>query len=463
MPSSEFKHSDPYQYKNGFQSYHETEAITGALPISQNSPQKPAYGLYAEKISGTAFTVPRADNQQTWVYRILPSASHEDYEEFGMHPPGNGANGATQANTAYTPQNSELQYLPNQLRFDPFDIEDADWVNGTRRVAGCGDPRTKTGFSINVFSATRDMPSKQAYYSADGDLLVVLQSGVLDAQTELGKLLIRPNEILVIPRGIWYRITLPNGPVRGYALELYQGHFKLPELGFMGSNALANARDFQVPVAFYEEDTTSEWTIVSKFNEKLHQLRQNHSAFDVVAWHGLYFPYKYDLGRFNVMGSISYDHPDPSIYTVLTAPSDSPGTAVCDLAIFAPRWLVQEDTFRPPFYHRNTMAEFASLIQGEYDAAKDGGVKPGSATIHNVMSGHGPDSETFEQAFNAELKPVKVGTSSMAFMFETLMMMGVTDWALNHSKKRQADYQKVKWQPLKVRFKAPASDAGVLA
>ncbi|EEU41144.1 uncharacterized protein NECHADRAFT_46144 [Fusarium vanettenii 77-13-4] len=447
MPTTNFKRPDTYEYKNGLQSYHETEAIAGALPISQNSPQKPAYGLYAEKISGTAFTVPRVDNQQTWVYRILPSASHEDYEDFVV----------ADSSGPVTAHNSELHYLPNQFRFDPFDIEDTDWIGGTRRVAGCGEPRTKTGFSINAFSATRDMPPKQAYHSADGDMLVVLQSGVLDVQTELGKLLVRPNEILVIPRGIRHRVTLPDGPVRGYTLELYQGHFKLPELGFMGSNALANARDFQVPLAFYEEDTTSEWTIVSKFNEKLYQLRQDHSAFDIVAWHGLYYPYKYDLGRFNVMGSISYDHPDPSIYTVLTAPSDSPGTSVCDLAIFAPRWLVQEDTFRPPFYHRNTMAEFASLIQGEYDASKDGRVKPGSATIHNVMSGHGPDSETFEQAFNAELKPVKVGTSSMAFMFETSMMMGVTEWALKHSKKRQMDYQKTKWQPLKVRFKAPAS------
>lgn len=303
-----------------------------------------------------------------------------------------------------------------------------------------------------MFSAGNDMPPKQAYCSADGELLVVPQHGVLDIQTELGRLFVRPNEIVVIPRGLRYRVNLKSGPIRGYLLELFEGHFQLPELGPIGSNGLANARDFQIPVADYENDTTSEWSVICKFNEELFLAKQSHSPFDVVAWHGRFYPYKYDLGRFNAIGSISFDHPDPSIYTVLTAPSNRPGVAIADFVIFPPRWLVQEDTFRPPWYHRNTMAEFMGLICGDYDAKSSGGFQPAGASLHNVMTSHGPDSETHHKASHDKLEPRKVGTGSMAFMFETSYMLGVTDWGLTWSKKRQNDYQKHSWQPLKPHF-----------
>jgi homogentisate 1,2-dioxygenase len=286
--------------------------------------------------------------------------------------------------------------------------------------------------------------------------IIVLQHGVMDIQTELGRLLVRPNEIVVIPRGIRYRVTLPGGPVRGYALELYQGHFQLPELGPIGSNCLANSRDFQAPLASFDDDTSTEWNILAKFDGAMLRARQNHTPFDVVAWHGLYYPYKYDLGRFNAIGSISFDHVDPSIYTVLTAQSDHPGTAVADFVIFPPRWLVQEDTFRPPWYHRNTMSEFMGLIQGDYDAKTGGGFRPAGASLHNVMSAHGPDSSTHEKASNAELKPVKVGEGSMAFMFESSLMVGVTDWALEKCKKVQHDYNAESWEPLKSHFAPPS-------
>lgn len=414
-----------------------------------NSPARPAHGLYTEKISGTSFTCPRVDNQQTWLYRILPSAVHDEFEDFV--PPRKEAVAQT---NGIVPQSKGLRYKPHQLRFDPFDIEeDEDWITGMRHLAGAGEAATKTGFAISMFSAGKDMAPRQAYSSSDGDLLVVIQHGVLDFQTELGKLIARPNEILVIPRGIRYRVTLPAGPVRGYTLELYQGHFKLPELGFIGSNGLANARDFQSPVAAYEKDLHSDWSIITKFNESLYVYHQDHSPFDVVGWHGLYYPYKYDLGRFNVLGSVSYDHPDPSIYTVLTAPSDTPGIAICDLAVYAPRWIVQENTHRPAWYHRNTMAEFTSVIQGAYDAGKGGGLKPAGATLHNTMSAHGPDSESYDRAYNdTEMKPVKLHSNTIAFMFETTLMLGVTDWAYTHSKKLEANYLKNKWQPLKIRF-----------
>jgi homogentisate 1,2-dioxygenase len=332
-------------------------------------------------------------------------------------------------------------------------------------VAGAGDPTMKTGIGYYIFAAGKDMDPRTAFYTADGDFLIVLQHGVLDIQTELGHLLLRPNEICIIPRGIRYRVTLPQGPVRGYILELYQGHFQLPELGPIGSNCLANARDFQAPTAYFEEDTSNEYILFSKFAGHLFTAKQNHTPFDVVAWHGNYYPYKYDLGRFNTIGSISYDHPDPSIFTVLTAQSDHPGTAIADFVIFPPRWLVAEDTFRPPWYHRNCMSEFMGLIHGSYDAKQGGkgGFRAAGASLHNVMSGHGPDAMTHEKASAMELKPQKVGEKSMAFMFESCLMIGVTEWGLKKCAKVQEDYNKESWGTLKPRFKKPEGTSGTQA
>lgn len=346
------------------------------------------------------------------------------------------------------------------MRWNPFDLDDSsDWVSGLRHAAGVGDTTTKSGLGILIFVAGKDMDPHTAFSSSDGDFLIVPQHGTLDIQTELGNLLVRPNEIAVIPRGIRYRVTLPDGPVRGYILELYeQHHFTLPELGPIGSNGLANARDFQAPVASYDEDCENDWKLVNKFANKTYVAHQSHTPFDVVAWHGLYYPYKYDLGRFNVIASTSYDHPDPSIYTVLTAPSAWPGTAIADFVIFPPRWLVAEDTFRPPWYHRNTMSEFMGLISGDYDAKTGGGFKPAGASLHNVMASHGPDADTHKRASEAKLEPMKVGTGSMAFMFESSLMVGVTDWGLKHCQKLQADYNEHSWVPLKPHFKKPAQN-----
>lgn len=299
------------------------------------------------------------------------------------------------------------------------------------------------------------MPPNEAFYSSDGDFLIVVQHGVLNIQTELGYLLVRPNEIAVIPRGVRYPVNLPEGPSRGYILELYQDHFQLPELGPIGSNGLANARDFQVPVSAFQEDVESPWTLYTKFGDKFFHALQNHTPFDVVAWHGLYYPYKYELGRFNAIGSISFDHIDPSIYTVLTAPSDCPGTAVAGFVIFPPRWLVQEDTFRPPWYHRNTMSEFMGLIHGDYDAKTGGGFVPAGASLHNVMSAHGPDAGSHEAASKAKLVPQKIMVGSMAFMFESCLMLGVTEWGLNTCEKVQDRYNEHSWESLKPHFKHP--------
>lgn len=460
MPVTTFDLKEKYRYQNGFNCYLESEAVDGALPIGHNSPQKPPYGLYAEKLSGTAFTAPRHENKQTWLYRVLPSCAHPPYQE-------DKKSAGDTNKTLDGAEDGKLHYIPNQLRWDPFDhneSKDLDFVTGLRLVAGAGDPTLKEGLGMYIYAAGKSMDEKSAFYSADGDLLIVAQEGALDIRTEFGWLLVRPMEIAVIPRGVKYQVHLPSGPARGYALELYQGHFNLPELGPIGSNGLANARDFQSPVACFSEDfgaTASEgsnkYTVSVKFNNNLFKTVQAHTPFDVVAWHGNYYPYKYDLGRFNTIGTISFDHPDPSIFTVLSAPTNTPGTAVADFVIFPPRWLVGEDTFRPPWYHRNTMSEFMGLIQGGYDAKKGGagGFVPGGASLHNVMSGHGPDAESTEGARNAELQPAKVGTGSCAFMFESCLMVGVTQWGLRTCQKVQEGYNEESWGGVVNHWKMP--------
>ncbi|KAL2266030.1 hypothetical protein VTJ83DRAFT_5382 [Remersonia thermophila] len=457
MPVTAFEFDEKYQYQNGFDCYFESSGVTGALPLGQNSPQKPPLGLYAEKLSGTAFTAPRHENKQTWLYRILPSCSHPPFAPVAAPNESLGIGGEAL---------KKMHYIPNQLRWDPFDHDPhADFVSGLHMVAGAGDATLKQGCAMYIYAAGRSMDDRTAFYSADGDLLLVPQEGVLDIRTELGWLLVRPMEICVIPRGVRYQVHLPTGPARGYALELFQGHFVLPELGPIGSNGLANARDFQAPVASFDDgpdafgqtasDGPKEYTITVKFNNALFQTTQRHTPFDVVAWHGTYYPFKYDLGRFNTIGTISYDHPDPSIFTVLSAPSDHAGTSIADFVVFPPRWLVGEDTFRPPWFHRNTMSEFMGLIRGGYDAKKGGkgGFVPGGASLHNVMSGHGPDAESYEGARNAELKPQKVGDGSCAFMFESCLMVGVTDWGLRTCQKVQEKYSEHSWGELKVHWK----------
>lgn len=439
--------------------------MPGALPIGQNSPQKPAHGLYTEKLSGTAFTAPRHENKQTWLYRILPSCAHPPFEA-ATSQPANG-HGRGQPVDFKESATTMMHYIPNQLRWDPFDhgSGEADFVSGLHLVAGAGDPTVKSGIGIYIFAAGRSMDDRHAFYSADGDLLIVAQEGVLDVRTELGWLLVRPMEVAVVPRGLRFAVYLPSGPARGYALELYQGHFVLPELGPIGSNGLASARDFQAPVACFDEDHHQQggpYTVTAKFANSMYVTEQRHTPFDVVAWHGNYYPYKYDLGRFNTMGSISFDHPDPSIFTVLSAPSGRAGTAVADLVVFPPRWLVGEDTFRPPWYHRNAMSEFMGLIRGGYDAKKGGagGFAPGGASLHNVMSGHGPDGESYEAARGADLRPARVGAGSCAFMFESCLMVGVTDWGLRKCSKVQSEYSEHSWGGLKVHWKRPDGARG---
>lgn len=418
------------RYQSGFGNEFATEAEPGGLPVGQNAPQKHPLGLYTEQFSGTAFTAPRATNRRTWTYRIRPSVTHRPYEEIEPRLIRSGPF-------------HEVATTPNQLRWDPLPVPEAatDFVDGIVTLGGNGDPSMQVGLAIHLYAANVSMEDR-FFYSADGEMLIVPQLGALRFYTELGILEVNPGEICVIPRGVKFRVVLADKQARGYICENYGLPFRLPELGPIGANGLANPRDFKAPVAAYD-DREGEFRITAKFLGRLWSAAIDHSPLDVVAWHGNYAPYKYDLALFNCINTVSFDHPDPSIYTVLTSPSN------CDFAIFPPRWMVAEHTFRPPWFHRNLMNEFMGLVFGAYDAKAEGFV-PGGASLHNCMAGHGPDAETFERASNAELKPQYLG-NTLAFMFETQLVVRPTEFAMN-ARILQHEYFEC-WQGLKRHFK----------
>jgi homogentisate 1,2-dioxygenase len=398
---------------SGFGSHHESEAIAGALPVGQNSPQRVPLGLYAEQISGTAFTAPRAHNLRSWLYRLRPSAMHGSFGDFG----------ATSLRTAPC---LEAACSPNRLRWGPVAVPDAqaDFVSGLATMASAGDARAQRGIGVHVYVANRSMADR-VLQDHDGELLIVPQLGALVLATEFGTLAVAPGEIAVIPRGVRFRVDVA-GPSRGFVCENYGVPFRLPELGPIGANGLANARDFLAPRAAFE-DRETKTELIAKFAGRLWTTSLGHSPLDVVAWHGNYYPYKYDLARFNTMNTVSFDHPDPSIFTVLTSPSDTPGVANCDFVIFPPRWMVAEHTFRPPWFHRNVMSEFVALLRGEYDAKAN--FLPGSASLHNAFTAHGPDRASFDKAVAEKLEPRKL-EQSLAFMFECRYVLEPTAFAL---------------------------------
>ena len=440
--------SEP-NYQSGFGNEFASEALPGALPVGQNSPQRAPYGLYAEQLSGTAFTAPRHLGRRSWLYRIRPAAVHRPF--------------APRAHASFHNRFDEVPATPNQLRWDPLPPPGAptDFVDGLVTLAGNGGPAEQAGVGIHVYAANQSMRDR-FFYDADAELLIVPQQGRLRLATELGVLDVEPQEIAVVPRGVRFRVELPDGVAdaqgcasatgggvaRGYVCENFGALLRLPELGPIGSNGLANARDFLSPVAAYE-DLDGEFELVGKFQGALWRASTDHSPLDVVAWHGNYAPYKYDLRRFNTIGSISYDHPDPCIFTVLSSASDTPGTANMDFAIFPPRWLVAQHTFRPPWFHRNVASEFMGLIHGQYDAKAEGFV-PGGASLHNCMSGHGPDAETYEKASQADTSQPHKVADTMAFMFETPAVIKPTRFALETSQ-LQSEYFQC-WQTIKKNF-----------
>lgn len=421
------------------------------------------HGLYTEVLSGTAFTVARAHNQRAWLYRVScircenrathlrvadvipqlrPAVGHEPFK------PYTGNKHLVSSFYEFSPQ---IEPTPQQLRWDPLTVKgakDLDFLDGMRTIGGAGDPQMKEGMGIHIYNFGKDMGNK-SIYNSDGDFLILPVDGELLITTEFGKLEVPPVHFAVVQRGIKFKVDLvegtsSTGTAQGFILEVFKGHFEIPELGPIGSNCLANPKDFETPVASYE-DVDGDYTVINKFSGRLFQFKQGHSPFDIVGFSGNYIPYRYDLAKFNVIASTSYDHPDPSIYTVLTCPSDSPGTAVADFVVFAPRWLVMEDTFRPPWFHRNCMSEFMGNIVGTYDAKAEGFL-PGGASLHNMNTAHGPDAETHRKATTEVLKPHKL-ENSYAFMFETAYQIATTKWAVTECGKVQPDYWKA-WQGL---------------
>ncbi|WPP00718.1 homogentisate 1,2-dioxygenase [Pseudomonas sp. HR96] len=412
--------ASPLRYQSGFANQFASEALPGALPSGQNSPQRAPYGLYAEQLSGTAFTMPRHEARRTWLYRIRPSALHPGFVPLHRQLQGVGLG----------PGN------PNRLRWNPLPMPEAptDFIDGWVAMAANADADQPGGVSLYHYAANQSM--QRVFYDADGELLLVPQAGRLRIVTELGVLEVEPLQIALLPRGLKFRVELLDGEARGYLAENHGAPLRLPDLGPIGSNGLANPRDFQAPVAHFE-DRQGAVALVQKFHGQLWGCQLQHSPFDVVAWHGSHVPLRYDLRCFNTLGSISFDHPDPSIFTVLTSPGSVPGQANMDFVIFPPRWLVAEKTFRPPWFHRNLMNEYMGLIQGVYDAKAEGFV-PGGASLHSCMSAHGPDRETCARAIAAELQPQKVD-QTMAFMFETHQVLRPTRFAMQCAQ-RQADY-----------------------
>ena len=408
----------PRSYQAGFGNTFASEAVPGALPVGRNSPQKVAQGLYAELLSGSAFTAPRHANLRSWLYRRQPSVMVGGYTPLAQPYLKTGAKDGVAA-------------PPDPMRWHPVAIPDAadaptDFVDGLRSIVVNGDADAQTGIAAHLYLVNRSM-TQRAFVNADGEMLLVPQQGRLTITTELGVLDVAPGEIALLPRGLAFKVAV-DGPSRGYVCENYGAPFRLPELGPIGSNGLANPRDFQAPVAAFE-DGASGYEIVKKYGGALWRAEAASTPFNVVAWHGTLAPLKYDTAHFMTIGSISFDHPDPSIFTVLTSPSDTPGTANCDFVIFPPRWMVMEDTFRPPWYHRNVMSEFMGLVRGQYDA-KPEGFKPGGMSLHNCMVPHGPDVEAFDKASNAVLAPHKLD-NTLAFMFETRLRFHPTAYAIN--------------------------------
>jgi homogentisate 1,2-dioxygenase len=430
--------SPEIRYQSGFGNTFSTEAIPGALPKNQNNPQQAPLGLYAEQISGTAFTVPREHNLRSWAYRIRPSAQHSEFKEIDR-----GLMRSGPFNEVVTP--------PTQMRWDPMpeNTKPTDFISSFVTLMGNGDPDLGVGSAIHLYSANAAMKDR-FFFSADSEFLILPYEGRLLIRTEFGALDVKPGECALIPRGFGFTVDLPDGKSKGYVCENYGQPFRLPQLGPIGANGLANPRHFFAPVAAYE-DRSGKFELLCKFGGRLWSAEIGHSPLDVVAWYGNYTPVKYDLSLFNTMGTVSFDHPDPSIFTVLTSPSSDLGTANIDFVIFPPRWMMAEDTFRPPYYHRNVMNEYMGLIYGVYDAKTEGFV-PGGSSLHNCMNGHGPEAVTFEKASTTPLKPEKQ-ENTLAFMIESRYPFHVTKLALE-TQYRQKNYLDC-WKDLRSNFQLP--------
>ncbi|KAF9448554.1 homogentisate 1,2-dioxygenase [Macrolepiota fuliginosa MF-IS2] len=434
---------DPYKYQVGFGNLFASEALPGVLPDGQNSPQKNKYSLYNEGMTGASFVAPKQENTKNWLYRIRPSVAHQGFSRLPTNP---------DLESNFLPLNPKVHVSPTQLAWYPFklpsDKEKVDWVDGLKTIAGNGDPTLREGLAVHVYVANASM-GKKAFCNNDGDMLILPQQGRLDIQTEFGKMMVRPGELCVIQRGMKFKVILPDGPSRGYAQEVYGAHYALPELGALGGNGLANPRDFETPIACFEIDQ-SPWDIVYKVSGELHTCHQGHTPFDVVAWHGNYVPYKYAMEKFIFVGSISRDHIDPSVFCVLTAKSKQPGVPLADFLIFGERWDVADNTFRPPYYHRNSSTEFMGLIYGNYGGRSDSFL-PGGASFETNFCPHGVSYDVWKDATERKQVPEKISQGTLAFMFESSMPFTITDYAMNRCGTKHEHEPKM-WDDLRANF-----------
>jgi homogentisate 1,2-dioxygenase len=428
---------DHKPYLTGLYNEHTSEAVPGAVPVARNSPQVHDLGLYPEQLTGSAFTMDRKNNLRSWLYRIRPSVGHGEFKQ-------------VTANLWRSNSDASIPVTPMQLRWNPQPkrTDAVNFIDGIETFAVNGDVRSRVGSAIHLYRCSKNMTDSY-FYNSDGEMLIVPQQGRLLVKTEFGALDVSPTEITVIPRGIKFQVHLPDGHASGYICENYGSPFILPNLGPIGANGLASPRDFEFPQAAFEKKSGN-FRLLTRFCGNLWEANMEHSPLDVVGWYGNYAPYKYDLKRFNTINTVSFDHPDPSIFTVLTSPSGTPGQANVDFVIFPPRWMVAEKTFRPPYFHRNVMSEFMGLIHGVYDAKPAGGFEPGGSSLHNCMQAHGPETDAFNQASKADLKPEYQG-NTLAFMFESCLVYQPTEHAMT-TPSLQKNYYKC-WRGLKDHFK----------
>lgn len=426
---------DPYKYLVGFGNEHQSELIPGALPIGQNSPQLPPYGLYAEGITGTSFAASRHASMRNFLYRRRPACVHDKVEKIEDN---------TTIETQFLNEGAKVHAIPSQVSWSSFIIPDkaageVDFTMGLHTLGGSGQPNIREGLAYHIFAFNTNMPNK-AFMNNDGDFLIVAQEGHLDITTEFGHIYLQPSEICVIQQGLRFKLEMaeghaPNG-ARGYIIETWGTKWELPELGPIGGYGLANPRDFLFPVADIDTTSTGPWTVVSKQSGKYYATHQKHTPFDVVAWHGNYVPYKYDLTKFVYHNTVSVDHSDPSINTVLTAKSRDINAPLCDFLAFGPRWDVAENTFRPPYYHRNCASEFLARIYAP-EGAKGGGrssvFAPGGASYEAGFTPHGNADERSVAAFHADLKPMLFGAGQLTFMLESCRSLLFTEWAMRES------------------------------
>jgi homogentisate 1,2-dioxygenase len=405
---------------SGFGNTVESEAVAGALPRHQNSPLRPPMGLYAEQINGAAFTTRRVENLRTWCYRVRPAAQRRAFAPLAHPRFGGGFAGRA-------PEINLAGWAPL-----PAPAAPADFVDGLCTVAGAGSPELRRGCAVHLYSADRDM-DRRAFYDADGDLLLVPVEGALTVLTELGPLEVAPGQIAIVPRGFCFSVLLAGPVARGYLAEVFGRHFQLPERGPVGANGLTDPRHFRAPAPFYEDKLAPDFRIVGKLGGRLQEASQDHSPFDVVAWHGNYFPCRYDLAHFSPVGAVRIDHPDPSVYTVLSAPLDEPGTNSLDFIVFPPRWDVALGTFRPPYFHRNPVSEVNGIVRESSPPGSP--FQPGCCFVTPPLTAHGPSRRAVERARSVGEgeadRPVPPG-DSLWFQFETSLPLSLTPWADEH-------------------------------